>query len=174
MAWTSSSSLRFGEMGSTMKFADVTGATTWGPGPFEPHHAQLDLSWYAIHPIELGFTRCWGRDARQWTRTSTDGADVIIGRWKDGRLGTVRAMRPYSDYGSCGVPRQGRSWRPSRRERGATGRWWSRSWKFFQDGATAGVLNEETLEIFGRSWMPLRSEARLKAAFLWHWRSSFA
>jgi hypothetical protein len=47
--WFSSSSLRYGEIGATMKFADATGATTFGPGPFEPHH-YLDLSWYAIHP----------------------------------------------------------------------------------------------------------------------------
>ena len=28
---------------------------TWGPGPLEEHH-QLDLSWYAIHPIEMLYT----------------------------------------------------------------------------------------------------------------------
>ncbi len=98
VAWFSSSSLRFGEMGATMRFADATGATTWGPGPFEPHHA-LDLSWYAIHPIELLYTLL-GPGCETVTRIATDAADVIVGRWKDGRLGTVRAMRPYSDYGA--------------------------------------------------------------------------
>ena len=38
-----------------MKFADATGVETWGPGPLEPHH-QLELAWYAIHPIELLYT----------------------------------------------------------------------------------------------------------------------
>src|ERR1035438_10487456 len=37
---------------SGLKFPDIVGANTWGPGPFEPRHA-LDLTWYAIHPIEM-------------------------------------------------------------------------------------------------------------------------
>src|SRR5258708_22502413 len=49
--WFSSSTLRFGQIGTTMKFADTTGVDVWGPGPMEEHH-HLDLSWYAIHPIE--------------------------------------------------------------------------------------------------------------------------
>jgi hypothetical protein len=32
--WFSSSSLRFGEIAETMKFADATGVETWGPGPW--------------------------------------------------------------------------------------------------------------------------------------------
>jgi len=34
------------------EISDITGAVAWGPGPLEPHH-QLDLSWYAIHAVEL-------------------------------------------------------------------------------------------------------------------------
>ena len=34
------------------------------------------------------------------SRTYSQDADVIVGRWKDGRIGTVRAIRPYSDYGA--------------------------------------------------------------------------
>src|SRR5260370_23959355 len=48
----SASSFRFAGIATAMKFPDVTGAIVWGPGPLEPHH-YLDLSWYAIHPIEL-------------------------------------------------------------------------------------------------------------------------
>ena len=33
-------------------------------------------------------------------RTSTAQGDVITGRWKDGRIGTVYASRPDSDYGA--------------------------------------------------------------------------
>ena len=46
---------RFGEIGTTMKFADATGVDVWGPGPMEEHH-HLDLSWYAIHPVETLYT----------------------------------------------------------------------------------------------------------------------
>ena len=96
--WFSSSSVRFGEMGTNMKYPDTMGVATWGPGPIEEHH-QLELSWYAIHPIELLFT-LMGTGCEEVTRTYTDGADVIVGRWKGGRIGTVRALRPYGGYGA--------------------------------------------------------------------------
>src|ERR1051326_6442175 len=51
-AWFSASSLRYGDIATQMKFPDTRGVVAWGPGPLEPHH-QLDLSWYAIHPIEM-------------------------------------------------------------------------------------------------------------------------
>src|SRR5581483_7057043 len=100
--WFSSSGLRFGEIATTMKYPDATGVTVWGPGPMEEHH-YLDLSWYAIHPIELLFT-IMGPGCEQVTRISagdfSSGSDVIVGRWKDGRLGTVRTLRPSGGYGA--------------------------------------------------------------------------
>ncbi len=71
-----------------------------GSGPVEEHH-HLELSWYAIHPIELLFT-LMGPGCQEVTRTSGEGSaasDVLVGRWKDGRVGTVRTLRPYGDYG---------------------------------------------------------------------------
>lgn len=95
--WFSSSSLRFGGV-ATLRTPDLAGAITWGPGPLEAHH-HLDLAWYAIHPIEMLYS-LMGTGCEEVTRTSTPDADVITGRWKDGRIGTVRALRPYSDYGA--------------------------------------------------------------------------
>ena len=34
------------------------------------------------------------------TRIYSPDADVIVGRWKDGRLGEVRALRPYGKFGA--------------------------------------------------------------------------
>ena len=34
------------------------------------------------------------------TRIYTENADEIVGRWKDGRIGSVRALRPYGHYGA--------------------------------------------------------------------------
>jgi hypothetical protein len=142
--WFSSSSLRYSEIGATMKFADATGASTWGPGPFEPHH-DLDLSWYAIHPVELLYTLL-GPGCQSVTRIATPNSDVIVGRWKDGRLGTVRAIRPYSDYGAVvfrpnqiveAKPQAAGSYRPLVVE----------IVKFFATGKPP-VSNDETLEIF--------------------------
>lgn len=142
--WFSSSSLRFGEIGTTGKFADTQGVMAFGPGPLEPHH-PLDLAWYAIHPIEILYT-LMGPGCETVSRTATENADVIVGKWKDGRIGTVRAIRPYSDYGAVVFrakniveikPQTAGSYRPLVLE----------IVKFFQTKVPP-VPNEETLEIF--------------------------
>ncbi len=98
VTWWTSSSLRFADMTTRLKSDGITGVITWGPGPFEEHH-HLDLSWYAIHPIEMLYT-LMGPGCVEVTRTYTEDADVITGRWKDGRIGTARAARPYGTYGA--------------------------------------------------------------------------
>lgn len=96
--WFSASSLRYGDIATQMKFPDIQGVITWGPGPLEEHQ-QLDLSWYAIHPIEMLYA-LMGRGCVEVSRIYTPDADVIIGKWNDGRTGTVRALRPYGSYGA--------------------------------------------------------------------------
>lgn len=95
--WFSSSSLRYGGV-AELKAANLDGAITWGPGPLEEHH-HLDLGWYAVHPIEMLYT-LMGEGCEEVTRMATADADVVVGRWKGGRIGSVRAMRPYSKYGA--------------------------------------------------------------------------
>jgi len=96
--WFSASSLRYAEIATSLKFPDIMSAITWGPGPLEPHH-QLDLSWYAIHAVELLYT-LMGTGCEEVTRTSTPDSDVVVGKWKGGRLGTVQALRPYGHFGA--------------------------------------------------------------------------
>src|SRR5882724_11542652 len=95
--WFSSSTVRFDEIATSAKYADATGVDVWGPGPMEEHH-YLDLSWYAIHPIEALYT-LMGTGCDEVMRISAGdsaaGSDIIAGRWKDGRIGTVRTLRPY-------------------------------------------------------------------------------
>lgn len=142
--WFSTSSLRYGQIATTMKFPDATGAVTWGPGPFEKTH-YLDLSWYAIHPVEMLFALL-GPGCEEVTRTSGTNSDEITCRWRDGKIGTVRANRPYSDYGAIvfrpkttvqSPPKSASSYTPMLRE----------IITFFQTGKPP-VPNEETLEIF--------------------------
>lgn len=153
--WFSSSSLRFGEIGTTMKFRDTTGASTWGPGPLEEHH-PLELAWYAIHPIELLYT-LMGPGCEEVSRTYTPGADFLVGRWKDGRIGTVRAIRPYSGYGAVvyrpkeivqSNPKSVEGYRPLLVE----------IMKFF-DSRQPPVPNDETLEMFAFMDAAQRSKA---------------
>ena len=95
--WFSASSLRYGELAALAK-TPVNGALAWGPGPFEEHQA-LDLSWYGIHAAEILFT-LMGPGCAEVTRSTTEAADVVTCRWKDGRLGTMRVDRPYSKFGA--------------------------------------------------------------------------
>ncbi len=144
--WFSSSSLRFGAIGAAMKLPGLTGAATWGPGPFEAHH-PLELAWYAIHPVELLYT-IMGMGCESVTRIAGKDADVIVGRWKDGRIGTVTAVRPYSDYGA--VAFRGRESVESHPKAAAATDYRPlvvEMVKFFQTGQPP-VSNEETLEIF--------------------------
>jgi hypothetical protein len=53
-----------------------------------------------VHPIEVLYT-LMGPGCVEVTRMFTKGGEVITGRWKDGRLGTVRTMKPYGDYGAA-------------------------------------------------------------------------
>jgi predicted dehydrogenase len=143
--WFSSSSLRFGALAAA-KQPGITGVTTWGPGPLEPHH-YLDLSWYAIHPIEVLFT-LMGPGCETVTRTASADADIIVCQWKDGRLGEVRAVRPYSDYGA--VVTKGRDVVVSHPKSGEAADYRplvSEIVKFFETGKPP-VTPEETLEIF--------------------------
>jgi len=98
----SSSSLRFAAdlqaMKRDEKLGAVLGAFTYGPAPTEPHHP--DLFWYGIHAVEALYT-LMGSGCESVTRVRTYGVDVVVGKWKDGRVGTMRGIRDgKQDYGA--------------------------------------------------------------------------
>ena len=142
--WFSSSSLRWSEIVTTMKASDATAVTTWGPGPFEEHH-YLELGWYAIHPIEMLFA-LMGTGCEEVTRVSGATLDTITCRWKDGRLGTVHALRPYGPYGAV-VFRGKEARTPPAKAASDYVPMLREIVKFFETGKPP-VSNEETLEIF--------------------------
>ncbi len=97
VAWFSSSALRFCTNIPGMKHdervGEVLGCTAWSP-------CHLDLFWYGIHGVELLYA-VMGPGCETVTRTQTDSAEVVVGTWKDGRIGTFRGVKKGKlDYGS--------------------------------------------------------------------------
>lgn len=90
----SSSSLRFSPgilgMRHNDKVGDVLGCAAYSPCSLEPHHP--DLFWYGVHGVETLFT-IMGTGCVSVTRVQTDGAELVTGVWKEGRIGTYRGLR---------------------------------------------------------------------------------
>jgi predicted dehydrogenase len=89
----SASSLRYGKNTQAVRsgqIGQVLGCDTISPCTLEATHP--DLFWYGIHGVETLFT-AMGTGCEKVTRTSTPNAEVVVGQWSDGRLGTFRGMR---------------------------------------------------------------------------------
>lgn len=91
--WFTSSSLRFTP--TIWRYREntkrkVLGAQAWSPCSLEPHHD--DLAWYGIHGIEALYT-AMGPGCQSVSRTQSEGTDVSVGRWDDGRIGVFRGIR---------------------------------------------------------------------------------
>ncbi len=90
----SSSSLRYmknvQEVAQGKSIGKVLGADTYSPAHLEASHS--DLFWYGIHGVELLFT-VMGTGCINVSHTHTEGTDVVVGVWNDGRIGTFRGGR---------------------------------------------------------------------------------
>jgi hypothetical protein len=146
VAWFSASGIRFGEAATNMKYSDTLGADSWGPGPIEQRYDAVEML-YAV----------MGAGCEEVTRISADGADVVAGRWRGGRVGSVRSLGPQAGSGavvfrSNGVvqsrPRVGPDYRSLLVE----------IVKFFEIGQPP-VSSEETLEILAFVDAAQRSKA---------------
>ncbi|WP_439481199.1 Gfo/Idh/MocA family protein [Cyclobacterium plantarum] len=141
----SSSSLRYMENAVAVRNGEigkVLGAEAFSPAKLEPTHP--DLFWYGIHGVETLYT-LMGTGCETVQRTYTEGADLVVGTWEEGRIGTFRGTRVgKSGYGGRAFGEEGimdmgsyGGYRPLLVEIA----------KFFDSGK-APVSEEETIEIF--------------------------
>ena len=97
-----SSSLRFAkrtiDIRQDPQLGELVGCDQYAPCSLEPHHP--DFFWYGIHGVEPLFT-IMGPGCVSVTRVHTEGTDMAVGVWKDGRIGTFRGIRQgQRGYGS--------------------------------------------------------------------------
>jgi hypothetical protein len=77
---------------------EVRGCAAYSPCSIESHHP--DLFWYGIHGVEVLFT-VMGPGCKSVTRVKSDGTDLVVGVWADGRVGSFRGLRDgKADYGA--------------------------------------------------------------------------
>jgi predicted dehydrogenase len=98
----SSSSLRYDANLSAIKndpdLGDVVGCDAFSPASLDP--SNPGLFWYGIHGAETLFT-FMGQGCEEVHCHFSAGAEVVVGRWADGRIGTMRGTRQGShSYGA--------------------------------------------------------------------------
>ncbi|MEO2202970.1 Gfo/Idh/MocA family oxidoreductase [Paenibacillus pabuli] len=86
----SASSLRYAEALPECTRGDILGVDVYGPMHVET--TQGHYFWYGIHAAELLY-QIMGPGCREVTAFSTDYDDLIIGTWKEGRMGTIRGIQ---------------------------------------------------------------------------------
>jgi predicted dehydrogenase len=89
----STSALRFSEgLRNVLSRADkgeIIGADCFGPMDIQDGQGYF---WYGIHAVEMLFT-ILGEGAEAVNTYSNESHDCIVGRWKGGRIGTIRGNR---------------------------------------------------------------------------------
>lgn len=68
---------------------DIYGVDCYGPLAMEPTHG---LFWYGIHTAEMLFSLL-GTGCERVTVIKNESHELIVGEWKDGRIGTLRGNR---------------------------------------------------------------------------------
>lgn len=141
----SSSSLRYikgVEEIADGKIGKVIGAEAYSPAHIEEHHP--DLFWYAVHGVETLFT-IMGTGCKSVQRTFTEDTDLVVGVWKDKRIGTFRGIR--KGQGGYGVTVFGENGISVLNEYAGYEPLLVRICEFYESGK-APIPIEETLEIF--------------------------
>jgi hypothetical protein len=142
----SSSSIRFFDsirsLRSDAALGDVQGCDSTGPMHTEPHHP--DLFWYGVHGVE-GLYAVMGPGCETVTRTDSKTASMVVGKWRDGRIGSFRGVKEGPGY--YGVTVYGTKSVVHRGGESGYGPAMQAICEFFVTGQPP-VKSEETIELF--------------------------
>lgn len=148
----SASSIRFMEelelaLTSASGAEDIYGADVFGPMSLE--ETQPGLFWYGIHSVDVLY-RLLGAGCEEVHAFANADHDIVVGRWRDGKFGTVRGNRKgnnifgaalHTPGGTIAIPKQ--AGQPSKPPYVSL---LERIMELFTTGKPA-VAPEETLEI---------------------------
>ena len=91
--WFTASSLRFWEETERLKnpegIGHVLAFDVLGVSSREPHVPAL--FWYGVHAVEMLY-QLMGPGCESVTMKVSSNQDVVVGKWKDGRLGVIRGF----------------------------------------------------------------------------------
>ncbi|MFO7918289.1 MAG: Gfo/Idh/MocA family oxidoreductase [Anaerolineae bacterium] len=144
----SSSSLRFDANILAIKgdpeLGDVLACDAFSPATLDP--TNPGLFWYGIHGVEILYT-FMGTACEKVRCYSTEGYDVVVGRWPEGRVATMRGIRHGArDYGVSVFAENGVRQTLYSREIPLYSQLLERIMDFFESGEEP-VDPQETLEI---------------------------
>ncbi len=138
----STSSLRYFKATEKLDRSKVLGADTYSPAHLEKTHP--DFYWYGIHSVEALYS-VMGTGCKSVVRVHTEGTDMIVGTWKDGRVGSVRGTRTgKSGYGGTVYTTDGNI---TLGDYGGYDTLLKEIIKYFETGV-APIAPEETIELF--------------------------
>lgn len=136
------------------KIGKVLGADSYGNCYIEPHHP--DLFYYGIHGVEILYA-IMGTGCKSVVRAHIDNTDLVVGTWKDDRIGTFRGTR--SGTGKMGATVFGEKGIEALDKSLGYDPLWVKIIEFFDTGAVP-VTAEETLETL--AFMEAADESKLK------------
>lgn len=143
----SSSALRYADEQQSCacgKYGRIMGCDYFAPSPVEVQGTHSRYVWYGIHGFEPIMT-VMGRGIESVRTVVADGTDIVVLKWKDGRVATLRATDERHEYGGYAHPAKGTSVCLGGYE--GYEKLLKRILDFFRSGEVP-VPNEETLELF--------------------------